>query len=336
MNALRFHGQRDIRVDTIPIPTPGPGQVKCAPQFCGICGTDLHEYLLGSMVIPAKGHPHPVTGEEPPVVIGHEFSAIVEEVGEGVENIKPGDRVCIEGTLRDNTCDSCQRGYYQCCKNSVLMGLSGGGGGLAQHVVVPAYSLKVLPENVSLKIGALVEPLSVGWHAVRISPFKAEHSVLVLGGGPIGLALIQILLSKGCKKIIVSEVSSKRSAMARSFGAHHTVNPATSDAMQEIMGLTNGLGVDVAFDAAGVQVAADLAFKVLKTGATMMNVAVWEKPAIVNMTELLLGEKHYMTSMAYSQGDFEDVIEAISSGMFQTHHLSKSRSWNAKFCLQAH
>lgn len=295
MNAVRFHGKQDVRLDRIPMPgVVKPGWVKLAPKFCGICGTDLHEYLGGANLIPAPGKPHPITGEAYPLTIGHEFSAIVEDVGEGVTHVRPGDKVCIQPTIWEGDCRSCKRNLVNCCDRNGFIGLSGWGGGMSEMTLAPATAVKKLPDNIPLEVGALIEPLSVGWHAVSISPFKPGDTVLVLGGGPIGLAIVQALVSQGCTNIIVSEVATRRREFAIQFGAHHTMDPTVVDTVEEVERLTGGQGADVAFDCAGVQVAVDSAFKALKARGTLVNVAVWENRASLNMNELVFRERAYM------------------------------------------
>lgn len=343
MNAVRFHGQRDIRVEKIPVLSGDKdlktGWVRLAPKFCGICGTDLHEYLEGNNLIPLPGHPHPLTGEVSPLVIGHEFSGVVTAVGEGVTHVKPGDNVCVQPILWDDDCRSCKRGLVNCCDRNGFMGISGWGGGMAEATDAPATAVKLLPANMSLEAGALVEPLAVGWHAVSISPFQDGDSALVLGGGPIGLATVQALASKGCKNIIVSEVAKRRRDFALQFGANHVLDPTAVDLVTEVEKLTGGLGADVAFDCAGVQAAVDAAFLAIRARGTLVNVAVWEKRASLNMNQFVFRERAYMggeesslsplvlktktknssadqllTVATYQLGDFEAVIDAISSG----------------------
>jgi threonine dehydrogenase-like Zn-dependent dehydrogenase len=278
--------------------TVGPSsQIK--PAFCGICGTDLHEYLGGPNLIPSE-KPHPLTHETLPLTIGHEFSGTIEEVGDDVTRLKVGDRVCVQPTIYDGDCLSCRRGLVNCCDQNGFIGLSGWGGGMSEHIVVPQDSVKKLPDNVSLEIGALVEPLSVGWHAVSISPYKKGDCVLVLGGGPIGLAVVQVLRAQECDTIIVSEISSRRMQYAKEFGAHHVVD--------------HGAGVDLAFDAAGVQVGLDSALCSIKARGMLVNIAIWEKRATLNMNDIVFRERAYMGTATFALGDFEQVIDAISSG----------------------
>jgi threonine dehydrogenase-like Zn-dependent dehydrogenase len=210
MKAVRFHAAKDIRVDSVPVPDVKPGWVRLKPAFCGICGSDLHEYEDGPHIIPQPGKTHSLTGEGPPVILGHEFSGVVESVGEGVEDIAEGDHVCVQPTIHDGNCRACKRGLTNSCDAFGFVGLSGWGGGMSELTSVPAHYIKKLPKEMPLEVGALVEPIAVAWHAVSNSPFKKGDAVLVLGGGPIGLAVILALLAKGCDNIITAEVSHTR------------------------------------------------------------------------------------------------------------------------------
>jgi hypothetical protein len=209
MKAVRFHAAKDIRVDSVPIPGVKPGWVKLKPAFCGICGSDLHEYEDGPHIISTQEKPHGMTGEGAPVTLGHEFAGTIEEVGEGVDGLKPGDKVAIQPTIFDGDCVACRRGLTNSCDTFGFIGLSGWGGGMGEYTVAPANYCKKLPDDMPLEIGALIEPLAVGWHAVAHSPYKSGDDVLVLGGGPIGLAVVLALEAKGCKNIIVAEVRAK-------------------------------------------------------------------------------------------------------------------------------
>ena len=132
MKAARFHGPGDIRIDDIPEPSVGPGQVKVDVEWCGICGTDLHEYLEGPIFIPPKGSPHPLTGQEMPVVMGHEFAGVIAEVGAGVTNVKEGDRVAVEPYDVCGECSACAIGRYNICRKLGFVGLDGQQGGFAE------------------------------------------------------------------------------------------------------------------------------------------------------------------------------------------------------------
>ncbi|KAI9718649.1 MAG: hypothetical protein M1828_006657 [Chrysothrix sp. TS-e1954] len=312
MKAVVFHGKHDIRVEDIPVPQCTKGKVKVKPSFCGICGTDLHEYLGGPNLCPTTEHP--ITGEKVPLVFGHEFSGIIEEIGEGVEGFSVGERVCVEPIIWDGTCGACVEGAHNCCDGGGFVGLSGWGGGLSEHVVIPWTSLYKLPDNVPMEVGALIEPLAVGWHAVKSSPIKRGDDVLVLGGGPIGLSVIQALHAQGAKQIIVSEMAQKRMEFAKHFGANTIIDPTKEDVVAKCRELTNGRGVHVVFDAAGVQKALDTAIEAMRVRGTLVNIAIWEQPATVQATRMLLKEKKYQGIVTYARGDFQEVLDAISSG----------------------
>lgn len=220
--------------------------------------------------------PHPVTRETIPIGIGHEFSGTIAEIGPdvvGAEKFRVGQKVAVQPTIYCGSCGACRHGVENACPNGGFIGLSGGGGGLSDEVVVPAEACLPLPENVDLDIGALVEPLSVAWHAVSASPLAsipAENaSVLVLGGGPIGLAVVQVLLAHGTKKIIMSEVAAQRQKFARDFGAHHVLDPRTYDLVAVSRELCGGDGPDVVFDCAGVPASLETACNAIRPRGTV-------------------------------------------------------------------
>lgn len=161
---------------------------------------------------------------------------------------------------------------------------------------------------------ALVEPLAVAWHAVNISPFKKGDSVLILGGGPIGLAVIQVLKARGAEKIILSEMARGRKEFAKNFGAHYVLDPSKDDVVARVKDICDGRGANVAFDAAGVQAGLDQAMQAIRTRGTLVNIAVWEKPATIIPNWLCFREKNYMGVATYQKGDFQGVLDALSSG----------------------
>ena len=138
--------------------------------------------------------------------------------------------------------------------------------------------------------------------------------MLVLGGGPIGLAVIQALVVKGCQKIIVSEPAPRRKQFAQQFGAHHVLDPTHDDIVARVRELCDGMGAHVAFDAAGVQAGLNQALKAIRARGTLVNIAVWEKEAAVSMNDLTFRERSYMGIATYVEGDFQDVIDAIAAG----------------------
>jgi (R,R)-butanediol dehydrogenase/meso-butanediol dehydrogenase/diacetyl reductase len=200
MKAARWYKARDIRVENVEEPKVTAGHVKIEVAWAGICGSDLHEYAAGPVFISANA-PHPVTGELPPITMGHEFSGTVVEVGEGVTKVKPGDKVVVEPIICCGECAACRQGKYNVCRKLGFVGLSGRGGGFSEYVVAEERWVHKMPEGLSLEQGALVEPAAVALHAVRQSKLKAGDKAAVFGTGPIGLLVIEALKAAGASEI---------------------------------------------------------------------------------------------------------------------------------------
>jgi threonine dehydrogenase-like Zn-dependent dehydrogenase len=215
-----------------------------------------------------------VTGETIPVTFGHEFSGTVLEVGKGVNGFRKGQHVSIQPTIYCGSCGACALDLKNVCYKGGFVGLSGFGGGLSDACVVPADYVLPLPQNIPLDVAALIEPLAVGWHAVTQSPLKKDSNILILGGGPIGIAVIQALRARGCGQILVSELSASRQKFAKQFGADVILDPRKDDIVQKAHDLTDGLGVDIVFDCAGVAVGLEAACKAVKIRGTVVNVAI--------------------------------------------------------------
>ncbi|KAI4720166.1 GroES-like protein [Aureobasidium sp. EXF-10727] len=324
MKALRIHGKEDLRLEEIQSPQCGDGQIMIRPAWCGICGTDLHEYMGGPSLCPTT--PHPITNETVPLTIGHEFSGIIEELGQGVsDKYTRGQRVVVQPIIYCGECGSCKDGIPNCCDKNGFVGLSGWGGGLAEHIVVPEYCVVPVPDNVSLEVAALVEPLAVAWHAVNMSPvkdFKKGQFALILGGGPIGLSVIQALRAHGDGTIIVSEVSTKRKAFAEDFGADFILDSMKDDIPERCKEICGGVrGVDCVFDAAGVQAGLDSAVLAMRARGTLVNIAIWEKDARIIPNQFVFREKTYKGVATYVLGDFDEVLQAISSGRMKPEKM---------------
>ncbi|KAH8672044.1 chaperonin 10-like protein [Tricladium varicosporioides] len=323
MRAARFYGKEDIRVEQIDEPECKAGQVKVKPAFVGICGTDLHEYIGGPTFAPTT--PHPVTKESIPITFGHEFSGTISAIGPDVTDFKVGQHVSVQPTIYDGSCFACKNNLENVCYNGGFVGLSGWGGGLSDACVVPAGYVLPLPDNIPLDIAALVEPLAVGWHAVKRSPLKSDSNILILGGGPIGIAVIHALKARGCGKIIVSEISGSRQKFCKHFGADIILDPRHDDVVKGCKEETGGDGVDIVFDCAGVAVGLRDACRSIKSRGTVVNVAIWEKEIPFNPNELVWKEGHYVACLGYVQQDFKDVIQAISSGAMNPGDMITSK-----------
>lgn len=230
-----------------------------------------------------------------------------------------GQKVTINPALNDRhfgrpDCELCQHGRRNLCTSAVWYGLQHPAGGLADEIVVSPFAIVPVPDNVSLKLAALAEPLAVAAHMIRISGLQRGQNAVVLGAGPIGCALVFLLKDSGtgASTIIVSEVSAARREMAIRSGADHVVDPLSSaNAVTSMVRNHMGIGADVTFDAAGLQQTLDTAFAVTKQGGTVFNVAIHEKPKLLDLNLLTLPEKKLMAGNAYTAEDFERVVKVL-------------------------
>lgn len=318
MKALRWHDQKDIRLEEIEEPVTGAGQVKMKVKWCGICGSDLHEYLGGPIFIPVD-EPHPLTGEKAPVTLGHEFSGEVVEVGEGVSNYKVGDRVVVEPIFATHG----HQGAYNLDGQMGFLGLAGGGGGLSEYVAVDEELLFKLPDDLSYEQGALVEPSAVALYAVRSSKVKAGDKVAVFGCGPIGLLVIEALKAAGATDIYAVELSPERQAKAEELGAI-VVNPAeVDDTVAEISRLTGG-GVDVSFEVTGVPVVLRQAIQSTGIGGETIIVSIWEQGAEILPNDIVIKERTVKGIIGY-RDVYPAVLSLMQKGYFSADKLVTKR-----------
>ncbi|MFU8690700.1 2,3-butanediol dehydrogenase [Rossellomorea sp. FS2] len=318
MKALRWHDQKDIRLEEIEEPVTGAGQVKMKVKWCGICGSDLHEYLGGPIFIPVD-EPHPLTGEKAPVTLGHEFSGEVVEVGEGVSNYKVGDRVVVEPIFATHG----HQGAYNLDEQMGFLGLAGGGGGLSEYVAVDEELLFKLPDDLSYEQGALVEPSAVALYAVRSSKVKAGDKVAVFGCGPIGLLVIEALKAAGATDIYAVELSPERQAKAEELGAI-VVNPAeVDDTVAEISRLTGG-GVDVSFEVTGVPVVLRQAIQSTGIGGETIIVSIWEQGAEILPNDIVIKERTVKGIIGY-RDVYPAVLSLMQKGYFSADKLVTKR-----------
>lgn len=323
----------------------GQDEVRLKVAYCGICGTDLHEYLAGPIFVPPEGTKDPQTGAELPVTLGHEFCGTIDEVGNDISDFMVGQKVAVNPAMDDRhhghgPCEQCRAGCQNRCERLVFYGLSHGQGGFAEYIVVKPAALIPLPPGISLRLASLAEPLAVAAHMIRISGFQSGHNVLVLGTGPIGCALIMLLRAKGAAVIIASEVAESRAIQARMFGADEVVNPMAKSSPHDSpteadFGTSRNLvlnavrramgpGAHVSFDACGLQSTLDTAIECTRPGGTIFNVAIHDKALSINLNTLVLGEKHLTGGNAYTQVDFEEVMAMLSTHSEQAERLITS------------
>ncbi|KLU24973.1 dehydrogenase [Caballeronia mineralivorans PML1(12)] len=315
MRAAVYYGNNNLVIEDVPEPSVSEGTVKIKVSRNGICGTDLHEYYDGPIFVP-KVDPHPLTGKKIPIVLGHEFSGIVTEVGLGVTDLHEGDSVTIEPIYRCGGCRPCRGGYYNLCNCIGFHGLMADGG-MAEYTVVPRNMVHKLPETVPVEMGALVEPMSVAYHAAKLGEVNDQSRALIFGGGPIGIGLWFALRSMGLTEIEIVEPSEFRRKTLETLGAR-TLDPNRVNVTELIAEQTNGDGVDAAYDAAGVPAAVASALDCLGERRPLVSVAIYDKPIQTPLLSAVLRERRIQGTICYTSDDYRAVIDLMSKGHYET------------------
>jgi (R,R)-butanediol dehydrogenase/meso-butanediol dehydrogenase/diacetyl reductase len=314
MKAAVFHGEHDIRVEEVGDPSGlGPGEVLLRPLWCGICGTDLHEYAMGPIVTPAT--PHPLNGSVIPQILGHEFSAEVVEVGREVRRVAVGDRVTVMPLLVDHACHYCRRGLEHLCMKMACVGLSYAWGGIAELAVLPETILTVLPEEVSELQGALVEPAAVAAYGVDAAHVRPGDSVLVTGAGPIG-ALAALYAASIGARVFVSEPNPNRQRLIRSLGVAEVLDPRTADVAAELKDLHDGVGVDAAIECSGQERALQTALASVRSAGRVAQTGLHTRPASIDPMLLAQRDIALIGTWCYPVTDFPRIARLIASGRF--------------------
>lgn len=247
MKAGVVHAREDIRYEEIDKPLPKAGQVRIKVKYTGICGSDVPR----------------VNGDAChyfPNVLGHEFSGVVDEVGEGVESLKAGDRVAGVPLVPCMKCEDCQKGNYSLCKHYSFIG-SRQFGSFAEYVTVPEKNAVKIDDSVTFEQGAFFEPATVALHGVERLDFKGGRSVAILGGGTVGMFVMQWAKIFGAKQVVVFDIANERLELGRRLGATGGINTLEPDFMDKAMAMTGGKGFDYVYETAGNTITMKMAFK---------------------------------------------------------------------------
>jgi len=311
MKALRFYGGKDLRLEDIPEPTTGPGEVKIKVKWCGICGSDMHEYLAGPVLLPVK-RPHPLTGRQAPITGGHEFSGDVVDIGKDVTDFNVGDRVTVRPTMPCYSCYYCKRGQHiQCVKLGSIGGAADGA--FADFVVVPVDNVYKMPFELTYEAGTFVEPLACAVHAVNRGSMEPGSTIGIIGAGPIGLLTMQAAMACGAGDVYVFEFLPERARLAKELGATEVINPTKVDPGKTISALTQGRRADMVFECAGPGEALKLADIVSGRGATIVEVGLMLKPCDFPFMNLFMREKKIIASQGYVH-EFPTAISFLAKG----------------------
>lgn len=258
MKASRFLGNKTFAVTDLPMPHAGPGELVLRNQVCGVCGTDVHIY-----------HGEPGSADvNPPVVLGHEYSGEVVEVGEGVTGFAVGDHVTVDPNIYCGHCAYCQNGKKQLCPSMEAIGVTRDGG-FAQYSRIPASQAFKLEPTVPWEAAAMAEPLACCLHGIDLAGIQVGDKVCVVGGGAIGLLMVQLAKLSGASQIVLSEPNEKRRQVGLQLGANAALDPTRPDS-QEAFAQVLGGGANVVIECVGNVPAVKSAFQFAGKGATVL------------------------------------------------------------------
>ncbi|MEM3832421.1 MAG: alcohol dehydrogenase catalytic domain-containing protein [Thermoprotei archaeon] len=292
MKAAIFYGKEDIRIEDVEIPEIESNEVLIKVAYCGICGSDVTAFKTGNYV----------SG----LIIGHEFSGIVEEVGVDVKRFRKGDRVTANGYIPCGRCKYCLSGKPSLCDDLQMTGITINGA-LAEYVKLPEHIVYKLPDQLSLLHATLVDPLSNVLHAVNLSGFKPGNSILIQGAGPIGLVTLEVLKRSGAGEIFITEISEKRKILAMELGADTVIDPTKENLPAIIEKETKGEGVDIVFDTTGAPSTLEANFTLVKKGGEIIVIGITEEPVMSDFFTLVVNE----LTIKGSYGGFNEYPKAI-------------------------
>ena len=307
MTATYFLGNETFEVREVPVPKAQPGTVVVKNYACGVCGTDVHIY-----------HGEPGSADvTPPVVLGHEYSGVVTEVGEGVKGLEVGDHVTIDPNIYCGECEYCRNGKKQMCPSMQAVGVTMDGG-FAEYSIVPAAQALKLDKSVPLEYGAMSEPLACCIHGIDLAQIKLGDTVCVVGGGAIGLLLLQLARMSGASKIVVSEPNEVRREKALQLGADFCINPLEEGYYEKYLDFIGGDGADVVIECAGNRAAVHSAFTFAKKGAMILLFSVPSVGAMYDLPLMDVFKKELTIRGTFVNPDTHlRAVQLINSGRIQ-------------------
>ncbi len=297
-----------VEVEVVPEPEPGPDEFLIEVGCGSICGSDIT--IISGKHLRARS----------PLILGHEFMGVIAALPEDLEtDFALGERVTVEPLMSCKTCRPCQAGFEHVCQNLKLLGIETDGG-FAEYVKVPKDRIYALPDSISDEEGALIEPLAVAVHAVDFAQVKKDDFVVVLGAGPIGLLIAQVVRAAGASRIWLSEMDEYRLCLASKLG-FDTIDVRSEDPVRKVLDLTNGYGADVTFEAAGVPTTARQMIPLTGVKGRIVMVAIHKKPCEVEFQQLAYREQTIFGIRVYAEGDFPRAIALISERKVQLEPL---------------
>ena len=309
-----MRGLDNMIIKEIPKPTAGKGKVVVSLEYVGICGSDVHYYHNG------KVGAYEVNLNED-YMLGHECAGTVCEVGEGVTNLKVGDRVCLEPGITDGTCEYCKEGLYNLCPDVVFLATPPVPGCNEEFIEFPADYCFKLPDNMSTMEGALIEPLSVGFHAANQGNVGVGDTVVILGSGCIGLVTLLSCKAHGAGKIIVADLVKARLDKALELGADYVINGGEEDTIKRVMELTDGKGADKVFETAGSPFTIAQTPFAVKRGGTITLVGISPKEEITYNFAQIMDKEATIKSVFRYRNIYPKAIAAVSKGAIDVKQI---------------
>ncbi len=304
--AAYMTGIKQIEIRDIEIPKLKDKDVLVKLEYVGICGSDVH-YLehgkIGDFIVDGD------------FILGHECSGTVVEIGSGVQNLKVGDKVALEPGITCGQCEFCKTGRYNLCPEVEFLATPPYHGSLMNYIAFPENMCFKLPENITTKEGALVEPLAVGLHAAMQGNVKLGDSVVILGAGTIGLVTLLACKAYGATDITIVDVIPKRLEYAKKLGATATINAAEADVFTEIDKMTDKKGVDIVIETAGSARTISQTPYLIKNGGTIVLVGLAPQDIIeFNFAKIMAKEAQIKSVFRY-RNIYPTAIKAIAKGM---------------------
>lgn len=287
------------------IPVPGDDEVLVKVEYVGVCGSDLHYYesgAIGDYVV------------KPPFVLGHEAGGTVVEVGKKVTHLKAGDKVALEPGKTCGHCEFCKSGRYNLCPDVIFFATPPVDGVFQEYVAHEAGLCFKVPESMDTMEAALIEPLAVGFHAACQGGAHAGQTAVVTGAGCIGLVTMMALKAVGVNKVYVVDIMQKRLDKAMELGAAGVINGKEKDAVEEILRLTDGKGVDLAIETAGTEFTARQTIHMTKKGATIVLVGYTKSGEVTLPMSLVLDKELTVKTVFRYRHIYPMAIEAVASG----------------------
>ncbi len=302
MKAAVYYGPQDIRVEEVADKKPAADEVLIQVKYCGICGTDIH-------IFNGDGGSFEVT---PPLIPGHEFSGVIAEVGSNVKNLKVGDRVSADPNIMCGKCYFCRNSMEHFCTDNIGIGTTADGG-FAEYAVTKASHVCKIPDNLDLLAAAMTEPMSCCLHGIDLCNIKPGSTVMVIGGGPIGIIMLQLAKYAGASKLIMSEPVAEKRELALKLGATAVVDPINEDVDKFLASYTQN--VDCVIECAGRPSTQEDAIRFAGKGATVMffGLAGPDDAISVKPDDIFKKELH-ITSSFINPYTFTRAIDVLASG----------------------